>query len=85
MRLTPGMTDPDREIEKDAIAIYQVADDLYMHNRYRLDGAPPPRPTTTNTATATNMAGINEAMATNTATGTNAADVSTNAAASENP
>ena len=30
-------TDADREIEKDAIAIYQVADDLYMHRRYRLD------------------------------------------------
>ncbi|MCX6923696.1 MAG: LTA synthase family protein, partial [Verrucomicrobia bacterium] len=33
-------TDADREIEKDAIALYQVADDLYMHRRYRLDGAP---------------------------------------------
>ena len=30
----------DHEIEKDAIAIYQVADDLYMHRRYRLDGEP---------------------------------------------
>jgi phosphoglycerol transferase MdoB-like AlkP superfamily enzyme len=28
----------DREIETNAIAIYQVADDLYMHERYRLDG-----------------------------------------------
>jgi phosphoglycerol transferase MdoB-like AlkP superfamily enzyme len=27
----------DFEIERDAIAIYQVADDLYMHSRYRLD------------------------------------------------
>jgi phosphoglycerol transferase MdoB-like AlkP superfamily enzyme len=30
-------TDDDLELEKDAIAIYQVADDLYMHQRYRLD------------------------------------------------
>jgi phosphoglycerol transferase MdoB-like AlkP superfamily enzyme len=30
-------TDADLELEKDAIAIYQVADDLYMHQRYRLD------------------------------------------------
>src|SRR5208283_3247854 len=33
-------SDADRDIEKDAIAIYQVADDLYMHRRYRIDGAP---------------------------------------------
>ena len=33
-------TDADREIEKDAIAIYQVADDLYMSRRYQIDGAP---------------------------------------------
>ncbi len=30
----------DLELEKDAIAIYQVADDLYMHRRYRIDGEP---------------------------------------------
>lgn len=30
-------TDDDREIEKDGIAVYQVADDLYMHERYRID------------------------------------------------
>jgi phosphoglycerol transferase MdoB-like AlkP superfamily enzyme len=30
-------TDSDLELEKDAAAIYQVADDLYMHERYRLD------------------------------------------------
>jgi len=29
----------DREIETNAIAVYQVADDLYMHDRYRIDGA----------------------------------------------
>jgi hypothetical protein len=30
-------TESDLELEKDAIAIYQVADDLYMHRRYHLD------------------------------------------------
>jgi len=30
-------TESDLEMEKDAVAIYQVADDLYMHQRYRLD------------------------------------------------
>jgi phosphoglycerol transferase MdoB-like AlkP superfamily enzyme len=35
---TPGAA--EQEIEKDAIAIYQVADDLYTHKRYHLDGAP---------------------------------------------
>ena len=34
----PHPTDADRELEKDAIAIYQVADDLYMHRCYRIDG-----------------------------------------------
>ncbi|HEY2083105.1 MAG TPA: LTA synthase family protein [Verrucomicrobiae bacterium] len=29
----------DREIETNAIAVYQVADDLYMHERYRIDGS----------------------------------------------
>jgi hypothetical protein len=33
----PHPTEGDVELEKDAIAIYQVADDLYMHQRYRLD------------------------------------------------
>lgn len=27
----------DRELAKDAIALYQVADDLYMHRRYRIE------------------------------------------------
>jgi len=40
MSLLPQPTDADREIEQDAIAIYQVADDLYMHRRYRIDGEP---------------------------------------------
>ena len=40
MSLLAQPTDADREIEKDAIAIYQVADDLYMHRRYRIDGEP---------------------------------------------
>jgi hypothetical protein len=37
-------TAADREIEKDAIAVYQVADDLYMHQWYRIDGPPVNRP-----------------------------------------
>jgi phosphoglycerol transferase MdoB-like AlkP superfamily enzyme len=32
-------TKTDREIETNAIAVYQVADDLYMHERYRIDGS----------------------------------------------
>jgi phosphoglycerol transferase MdoB-like AlkP superfamily enzyme len=28
----------DRELEQDAVALYQVADDLYTHQRYRIDG-----------------------------------------------
>jgi hypothetical protein len=27
----------EQELEKDAIALFQVADDLYIHRRYRLD------------------------------------------------
>jgi hypothetical protein len=33
-------TDADRELEKDAAAIYQVADFLYTHQAYRLDPRP---------------------------------------------
>lgn len=33
----PHPTESDLELERDTIAIYQVADDLYMHQRYRLD------------------------------------------------
>jgi len=40
MSLLTQPTDADREIEKDAIAIYQVADELYMHRRYRIDAGP---------------------------------------------
>jgi phosphoglycerol transferase MdoB-like AlkP superfamily enzyme len=40
MSVLPSPSDADRELEKDAIAIYQVADDLYMHRRYRIDGPP---------------------------------------------
>jgi hypothetical protein len=32
-------TPPFDELEKDAAAIYQVADELYMNRRYRIDGA----------------------------------------------
>lgn len=37
MSLLPQPTDGDRELEKDAIAIYQVADDLYSNRRYRIE------------------------------------------------
>jgi hypothetical protein len=30
------------ELEKDATAVYQVADELYMNRKYRIDGMPPP-------------------------------------------
>jgi len=43
MSLLPQPTNSDREIEKDAIAIYQVADDLYTRQHYRIDGMPPSR------------------------------------------
>jgi phosphoglycerol transferase MdoB-like AlkP superfamily enzyme len=43
MSLLTRPAEADRELEKDAIAIYQVADDLYMHRRYRIDGAPAAR------------------------------------------
>ena len=41
MNLLTQPTDSDRELEKDAIAIYQVADDLYTHQRYRIDEPSP--------------------------------------------
>jgi phosphoglycerol transferase MdoB-like AlkP superfamily enzyme len=40
MRPLPQPTDADRELERDTIALYQVADDLYMHRRYRIDTEP---------------------------------------------
>jgi phosphoglycerol transferase MdoB-like AlkP superfamily enzyme len=40
MRPLSQPTDADRELELDAIALYQVADDLYMHRRYRIDAEP---------------------------------------------
>jgi arylsulfatase A-like enzyme len=40
MSLLPQPVEPEHELEKDAIAIYQVADDLYVHQRYRIDGEP---------------------------------------------
>ena len=46
MRPLSQPTEADRELERDAIAIYQVADDLYMHRRYCIDAEP------TGTATA---------------------------------
>ncbi len=38
MNLLPQPADSDRELEQDAIAIYQVADELYTQQRYRVDG-----------------------------------------------
>ncbi len=53
MEPLPSPKKEDREIETNAIAVYQVADDLYMHERYRLDGLPKgtnaPAPADTNT------------------------------------
>ncbi len=37
MTLLQQLTDADHELEKDAIAIYQVADDLYSHQWYRIE------------------------------------------------
>ncbi len=37
MKLLPQPADSDRELERDAIALYQVADDLYTHQKYRID------------------------------------------------
>jgi glucan phosphoethanolaminetransferase (alkaline phosphatase superfamily) len=45
------LSDPkkaDREIETNAIAVFQVADDLYMHDRYRIDNNPVRQTATTN-------------------------------------
>ena len=39
MELLADPKKPDREIETNGVAAYQVADDLYMHERYRIDGA----------------------------------------------
>jgi len=40
MRPLSQLTDADRELEYDTVALYQVADDLYMHRRYRIDEEP---------------------------------------------
>ncbi len=37
MTLLQNPADADRELEKDAIAIYQVADELYTQQRYHID------------------------------------------------
>jgi phosphoglycerol transferase MdoB-like AlkP superfamily enzyme len=37
MTLLAQPTDADRELEKDTMAIFQVADDLYVHDRYKVD------------------------------------------------
>jgi hypothetical protein len=38
MQPLPSPKKSDLEIETNAIAVYQVADDLYMHEKYRIDG-----------------------------------------------
>ncbi len=40
MSLLTNPGNAERELEKDAMAIYQVADDLYVHQRYRIDDGP---------------------------------------------
>jgi arylsulfatase A-like enzyme len=40
MELLPDPSKSDAEIKTNAIAAYQVADDLYMHERYRIDASP---------------------------------------------
>ncbi len=54
LKLVRNSTPELLELEKNATAIYQVADDLYMHRLYRIDGMPAPAPTSpaaTNTTT----------------------------------
>jgi phosphoglycerol transferase MdoB-like AlkP superfamily enzyme len=41
MTLVPRPDASDVELEKNAIAVFQVANDLYTHYRYRIDSAPP--------------------------------------------
>ena len=41
MTLLPSPSESDLELEKDTIALYQVADDLYMHRRYRVEEKQP--------------------------------------------
>ena len=43
LELFTAPTDADREQEKDTISIYQVADDLYTNERYRIDPQPKPK------------------------------------------
>jgi hypothetical protein len=38
MRPVANPTGADRELERDAIALFEVADDLYTRRRYRIDG-----------------------------------------------
>jgi phosphoglycerol transferase MdoB-like AlkP superfamily enzyme len=48
MELLNSPSSTDEEIKTNAIAIYQVADDLYMHDRYRLDTTTKRPPSATN-------------------------------------
>jgi phosphoglycerol transferase MdoB-like AlkP superfamily enzyme len=40
MKLLTQPADSDRELEQETIAIYQIADDLYVHQKYHLDPSP---------------------------------------------
>jgi phosphoglycerol transferase MdoB-like AlkP superfamily enzyme len=42
MKLMTAPTAEELELEQDAIALYQVADDLYIHQRYRIDASDRP-------------------------------------------
>jgi phosphoglycerol transferase MdoB-like AlkP superfamily enzyme len=44
MSLLSQPTEADRELEQDTMAIYQVADDLYMHQLYHIDANAGPAP-----------------------------------------
>lgn len=49
--LLPQPSDADRELENDAMALFQVADDLYVHQRYHLDpNGTPNQPIVTSSA-----------------------------------
>jgi hypothetical protein len=37
MSVLANPAESDRELEKDTIAVFQVADDLYTHRLYRID------------------------------------------------
>jgi hypothetical protein len=44
MKLLRSPQSFERELQADAMALFQVADDLYMHQRYRVEADPPAEP-----------------------------------------